>query len=114
MNRIFRPLQYCIRFGEIPVMDVVSEKKYTLTQPKRIITANDYETVTRFVAVDDHCPVDGVPEKDFYVYRLSWMEPGPVLVCKYVSQEIMDRIMEKHYSEITKGKYCFKKFFDNL
>ena len=92
------------KYGELPVKEIETGKTFTLTQPKTLFN-EDYYIITRFIAVED-VPVDVVPEHDFYVYRVSWMEPGPVLIERIVSEDIMMDIMQKFPEQLLHGNAC--------
>lgn len=88
-------------YQELPVKEIETGKKFTLTQPKTLFN-EDYYRITRFIAVED-VPVDVVPEPDFYVYKVSWMEPGPSLVTKFVSEDIMMDFMREFPEQLLHG-----------
>ena len=74
-------------YGEIPVKEIETGKSFTLTQRKQVFS-EDFYSVYRFIAVEN-VPADVVPEPDFYVYRVSYMIPGPVLCIKYIDERTM-------------------------
>ena len=67
------------------VIENETQKKFVLTQPKRIFD-EDYYTVRRAVACED-VPADVVPENDFYVYEILYMENGSSLSVKIVDED---------------------------
>ncbi|MDD3140640.1 MAG: hypothetical protein PHX08_16960 [Lachnospiraceae bacterium] len=67
---IVHPYQY----GEMTVKDPDTNKEYTLTQRKVVFNEDTY-SITRFIAVEN-VDMYTVPEKDFYIYVISYMPDG--------------------------------------
>ncbi len=67
---IVQPYQY----GEMTVKDSDTNKEYTLTQRKTVFEEDTY-SIVRLIAVEN-VDMYTVPEKDFYVYVVSYMPDG--------------------------------------
>ena len=65
-----------IMWGEMEVVEINKDSycNYTLTQKHKLFD-EDYYTVSRFIAVHN-VPANVIPEKDFYVYRFTFMDNG--------------------------------------
>lgn len=100
------------QYGECQVKEKETDKSFTLTQPKTLFD-EDYYKVRRAIAVEN-VPVDVVPEKDFYVYRFSYMETGGCLrivtVDEITAKELIGTCL-KEFMQGTASTYI-KCFFD--
>lgn len=99
-------------FQELPGKEIDTEKTFTLTQPKTLFN-EDYYAITRFIAVEN-VPVDVVPEPDFYVYRISYSEYGPICCIKIVSEDVLLDIIDKYKLLLIRGdaNECLRKYFE--
>lgn len=99
-------------YGETPVRENGTDKRYTLTQAKEMFRS-DYYGVTRFLAVHE-VPADVVPEKDAYVFKFSWMGSGCVVTTKIVDYETGRELIDNNLDEFLEGRAykSIKNFFE--
>lgn len=99
-------------YQELPVKEIGTGKTFTLTQPKTLFN-EDYYAITRFIAVEN-VPVDDYPEQDFYVYRISYSEYGPVCCIKIVSEDVLLDIIDKYKLPLIRGdaNECLRNYFE--
>ena len=99
-------------YAELPVKEIDTGKTYILTQPKTLFN-EDYYTITRFIAVEDVL-IDVVPEPDFYVYKIAYLEYGTVCCIKIVSEDILLDIIDKYKLPLIRGNAneCLRKYFE--
>ena len=89
------------RCGEKNVVELESGKEYVLTQPKTLFSEDTY-SIKRAVCCQNVSVLD-VPEKDFYVYEISYMEDGYTLRIVIVDEETVEGLIKNHASAFLRG-----------
>ena len=99
-----REFIYCgnWEYGELQVKEKGTGKSFTITQPK-LLFREDYYNIRRGIAVDN-CPVDVVPEKDFYVYQISYLTDKGSLAIKIVDHITAHTLISQNLGEFMQGK----------
>ena len=101
---------WCYR--EKSVVEEATGKQFTLTQPVDIFNEDTYG-VRRCIACEN-VPVNIVPEKDFYVYEVTYMPHGYCCRTEMVSEDIFCMLMKEHLLEFLRGdaRESIQKFFE--
>ena len=89
------------RYGEVEVIEEESNKKYTLTQRHKLLE-EDFYSIYRYIACEN-VDIDQIPEKDFYVYQISYMESGYGLTVVFVDQEVIHHMFKQNLIEFLHG-----------
>lgn len=99
-----REFIYCSywEYGELHIKEKGTGKTFTATQPK-LVFSEDYYSIRRCIAVDN-CPVDVIPEKDFYVYQISYLTGNGSLATKIVDHVTAHSLISQNLGEFMQGK----------
>lgn len=89
------------RCGEKNVVELESGKEYVLTQPKTLFSEDTY-SIKRAVCCQNVSVLE-VPEKDFYVYEISYMEDGYTLRIMIVDEQTVESIVQDNVRAFLRG-----------
>ena len=99
-----REFIYCgnWEYGELQVKEKNTGKSFTVTEPK-LLFSEDYYRIRRGVAIDN-CPVDAIPEKDFYVYQISYLTGNGSLTIKIIDHITAHSLISQHLDWFMQGR----------
>ena len=100
-------------YGEKEVIEVGTDKKFTLTQPKVLFKEDSYH-IKRSIAVAHESDNRGVQEDGFYAYEIAYMPDGYSLSIVTVDEQTAEKLISGNLLGFMHGtsREYIKNFFE--
>ena len=100
-------------YGEKEVLEVGTEKSYTLTQPKNIFNEDSYH-VRRAIAVSHDTDNQNSQDDTFYAYEVAYMPDGYSLCVVTIDEASAEKLISGNIQAFMRGaaREYIKTFFE--